>query len=261
MTASIFVSIAILAAAPAVVPLDRAHAHNDYLHARPLLDALDQGFLSVEADIYLVDGKLLVAHERFLTAKDRTLEALYLDPLRERVKKNGGSVLPGAKRFTLLIDVKSDAESTYAALERVLEGYRDMLEVVRDGRVEPGPVTVVISGERPRATMAAEKVRHAFYDGRLADLESGEPASLILWISESWGARFKWTGEGPFPEEERKELRRIVERAHADGRRVRFWAIPSRPAFWKVLLDEGVDLINADDLQGLSEFLRGMRRF
>ena len=45
-------------------PLTRAHAHNDYLHARPLLDALDHGFCSVEADIYLVDGQLLVAHDR-----------------------------------------------------------------------------------------------------------------------------------------------------------------------------------------------------
>ena len=39
-------------------PLLHGHAHNDYLHPRPLLDALDQGFCSVEADIFLVDGKL-----------------------------------------------------------------------------------------------------------------------------------------------------------------------------------------------------------
>src|SRR5436190_1820266 len=37
--------------------LPNAHAHNDYLHTRPLLDALDQGFCSVEADIHLVNGK------------------------------------------------------------------------------------------------------------------------------------------------------------------------------------------------------------
>ena len=41
-------------------PLWRAHAHNDYEHPRPLLDALDHRFGSVEADIYLVDGQLLV---------------------------------------------------------------------------------------------------------------------------------------------------------------------------------------------------------
>jgi hypothetical protein len=57
------VGVVLVAAAP--VPLTRAHAHNDYLHARPLFDALDHGFCSVEADVWLVDGKLLVA-QRFL---------------------------------------------------------------------------------------------------------------------------------------------------------------------------------------------------
>src|SRR4051794_20826781 len=63
------------------VPLVHAHAHNDYEHPRPLLDALDAGFCSVEADIYLVDGKLLVAHNRKDVRPDRTLQSLYLDPL------------------------------------------------------------------------------------------------------------------------------------------------------------------------------------
>jgi hypothetical protein len=37
-------------------PLTSAHAHNDYEHSRPLLDALDNGFCSVEADIWLTNG-------------------------------------------------------------------------------------------------------------------------------------------------------------------------------------------------------------
>src|SRR6185295_14563982 len=67
-------------------PLPQAHAHNDYEHARPLLDALDHGFCSVEADIWLTPDGLLVAHDRKDLKPARTLEALYLDPLRERVK-------------------------------------------------------------------------------------------------------------------------------------------------------------------------------
>jgi len=65
-------------------PLVNAHAHNDYEHARPLLDALDRGFCSVEADVWLVDGQLLVAHDRGKAKPGRTLQALYLDPLRAR---------------------------------------------------------------------------------------------------------------------------------------------------------------------------------
>ena len=66
----------------AVSPLPRAHAHNDYQHTRPLLDALNQGFCSVEADIYLVEGQLLVGHDRDELSTERTLQSLYLEPLR-----------------------------------------------------------------------------------------------------------------------------------------------------------------------------------
>ena len=52
-----------------VEPLERAHAHNDYEHERPLLDALDHGFCSVEADIVLSEGELLVAHHPWLVRK------------------------------------------------------------------------------------------------------------------------------------------------------------------------------------------------
>src|SRR5215207_8092712 len=98
----------------AVPPLRRAHAHNDYWHGRPLLDALDRGFRSVEADVSLVDGALLVGHEPKELRPERTLEALYLAPLRERVEKNGGRVYPGDRDFFLLVDVKSEAGPTYA---------------------------------------------------------------------------------------------------------------------------------------------------
>ena len=88
----------------AVVPLMQAHAHNDYRHASPLHDALAHGFTSVEADIFLVDDDLYVAHDRRDITPERTLRALYLDPLRERVRKNGGKVYRGGPQVTLLID-------------------------------------------------------------------------------------------------------------------------------------------------------------
>ncbi len=57
-----------------------AHAHNDYVHTHPLFDALTNGFCSVEADIYLTNGQLLVAHTLEKTQPGRTLQSLYLDP-------------------------------------------------------------------------------------------------------------------------------------------------------------------------------------
>ncbi len=236
-------------------PLLRAHAHNDYLHKRPLFDALDQGFCSVEADIYLVDGKLLVAHERYATKPERTLQALYLEPLREQVKKNGGRVYPGGPEVTLLIDVKSDWHTTYPALRVVLEQYADVLTSFRDGAKQTNAITAIISGDRSLKMFEGEKVRYAAYDGQLSDLDSDEPAQLIPWISSSWSATFKWTGAGEMPAEEKQKLAQIVSQAHQHGRRVRFWGAPDNARFWREMVANGVDLINTDDLEGAQRFL------
>ncbi|UCC64303.1 MAG: phosphatidylinositol-specific phospholipase C/glycerophosphodiester phosphodiesterase family protein [Anaerolineae bacterium] len=243
-----------------LVPLLRAHAHNDYEHDRPLFDALDRGFTSVEADVYLVDGGLLVAHDVEDVQEDLTLQSLYLDPLRKRVRQNGGRVYPDGPGFTLLVDVKSEAEPTYGALRRVVKGYEEILTTFGPDGQRDGAVTVIISGNRPRGMMAGEAVRYAACDGRLEDLDSGDPAALIPLISDKWAEHFEWQGQGAMPDEERQKLRDIVETAHAQGRRVRFWATPdrrsrAREAVWQALLAAGVDLINTDDLEGLRAFL------
>src|SRR5438105_6300377 len=91
-----------------VVPLRHAHAHNDYEHKRPLFDALDHGFCSVEADVFLVRGALLVGHTQLDLQPERTLEKLYLDPLRARIKANGGQVYKNGPTIWLLVDVKTE---------------------------------------------------------------------------------------------------------------------------------------------------------
>jgi Glycerophosphoryl diester phosphodiesterase family len=238
-----------------VTPLRHAHAHNDYEHKRPLLDALEHGFCSVEADVFLVGDRLLVGHERKDLRPERTLETLYLDPLRERAKANGGRVYPGGPAVYLLIDVKTEAGATYAALDKVLARYADQLSVTRHGKFEPGAVTAVVSGNRAPEAMAAQKVRYAGYDGRPADLDKTIPADLMPWISAAWGSLFRWQGEGVMPEMERARLREFVGKAHGHGRLVRFWATPEKPVVWKELRAAGVDLINTDKLAELRRFL------
>ncbi len=240
----------------AAAPLPQAHAHNDYLHERPLLDALAHGFASVEADIHLVDGRLLVAHDPKDVRPERTLEALYLDPLCERVRANGGRVWRSGPELTLLIDIKTKGEETFRALRETLNRYEEMLTSLKDGKLEVRAVRAIISGERPRALIAADPRQLAAFDGRLADIESTEPAHFMPLISDNWRNHFAWRGEGPFPAEEKEKLRRIVTQAHQRGRRVRFWATPEAPTVWKELLDAGADCINTDDLAGLERFLR-----
>ncbi|MET9826788.1 phosphatidylinositol-specific phospholipase C/glycerophosphodiester phosphodiesterase family protein [Streptomyces sp. NPDC006349] len=247
-------------------PLWRAHAHNDYEHPRPLLDALDHRFGSVEADIYLVDGQLLVAHDPEDLDPSRTLESLYLDPLAARVRAGRGRVYRHDRgSLQLLIDIKTEGGPTYRELDRRLRRYRHLFTSYAHGRVHRGAVTAVISGDRAaRAPMEAQRTRLAFYDGRLTDLGSTAPASFVPLVSDNWTLNFGWQGVGAFPAAERRRLRDIVGAAHARGQRVRFWATPdvagpARDAVWAELLAAGVDHLNTDDLAGLEAFLETHR--
>ena len=236
-------------------PLTRAHSHNDYEHRRPLFDALGQGFCGVEADIWRVGDRLLVAHERSQVREDRTLEALYLAPLAERARTNGGAIHPGASEFTLLIDVKADPAGSYALLAPLLERYRSILTRFTETNRTPGAVTVILSGARPIEQVKAQPVRWCAIDGRLPALESNPSPHLVPLVSDSWRPTFPVQIDAPLNSGDRERLRSLVRKAHEQGRRIRFWGARDNPVVWREQFDAGVDLINTDKLEGLREFL------
>lgn len=242
-------------AAEAVVPLEKAHSHNDYLRAHPLFDALDAGFCSVEADIFLVNGELLVAHHPEEVKPGMTLQKMYLDPLLDRVRKNQGKVYPNGPVVTLLIDFKTKPEDTWPKLREVLDQYKEMLTVFKNDAVEPRAVSVILTGDSPRAQLQAEPARLAAIDGRLADIEAAPSPYLVPLISENWPVAFKWFGKGAMPEPERAKLRDLVNKAHAHGQRIRFYGTPQSPAFWDELYDAGIDLLNGDIPLKLRDYL------
>lgn len=238
--------------------LTRAHAHNDYQHARPLLDALERGYGSIEADVWLVGGHLLVAHARDSVVADRTLERLYLAPLRDALAHDTSGRYTATAPLVLLIDVKSNAESTYAVLDPLLRRYDDVFTSFDGDRATARPVLAVLSGNRPIATVRAAHARLVALDGRLSDLadRAAPSASVMPLVSASWDDVTKWRGAGPMPPKARAAVARAVARAHAQGRRLRYWGTPDDERVWRALYDAGVDLLNADDLDRLARFLQ-----
>ena len=249
----------------------RTHAHNDYEHPHPLFDALRQGFVSVEADVYLVGNDLRVSHD---VTKDwaavPTLQDAYLSPLRDLVRRrhNGGVYADGTPLF-LLVDIKTDAGPTYARLHEILAEYQaatpgmfTAYTVGRDGRAaaKPGAITVVVSGNRPREAMKKQATRLAGYDGRLADVGGGDDGAFMPWVSDNWNnvltGEAAWDGTGEPSAAAREKLKALAARVHAERKLLRLWNLPKdAPAVWGVLWESGVDLINTDDLAGLAAFV------
>jgi hypothetical protein len=238
--------------------MSNAFAHNDYQHKRPLLDALNWGVANIEADIFLYKNKLVVAHVMPFFRTDKTLEKLYFKPLLDRITEHKNIYSGYTEPVVLMIDIKSDADKTYTKLKELLVKYQSILTRYDNGVTTPGAVTVVISGNKPYKLMAAETFRLAFIDD---DLKKGwisnqisEIKELCLMASSKFSRITKWDGKKPISDKEKKKLCLYIDKAHAEGKKVRLWAIPQDPVVWNTLMDCGVDLINSDNLEGMSTY-------
>lgn len=237
-----------------------AHSHNDYEHERPLFDALECNFKSVEADVYLVGDSLFVSHNSEDIKPGRTLRQLYLEPLKKQISKNNGSVYGNGEEVVLFIDIKDDGLKTYQLLHKILEDYKSDLTVFENGIKKQGNIMVVVSGNRPFDFMKSQKIRYAGYDGRIEDIDSDIPAALMPIVSDNWVKCFKWNGTGKMPESEKQKLGDYANKAKSKGYILRFWNTPNqtpeqRTAVWKELKNSGVGLIGADNLKELQNFL------
>jgi hypothetical protein len=236
-----------------------AHSHNDYEHEKPLFDALECNFKSIEADVYTVGDSLYVAHDFDKIKPGRTLHQLYLEPLKNEIEKNKGSVYGNGEDVILFIDIKDDGLKTYQLLHKILEGYKKDLTVFENGVKKPGKITVVVSGNRPFEFMKSQKIRYAGYDGRIEDLNSDISSDLMTVVSDNWAKCFKWDGKSKMHENEKQKLIEFVKIAKSKGYILRFWNTPNqtaeqRIAVWTELKNVGVGLIGADNLEELKQF-------
>jgi hypothetical protein len=231
-------------------PHPNAHAHNDYEHDRPLKEALQSGFTSVEADVHLHQGKLLVGHT-LVTRHSPSLESLYFIPLDSILKVKGGRIYPNFQDpFYLMIDIKTSGETTYAAIGEVLRNHPSLL-----CKNNHCAVKIFLSGNRPVETMLKEGYKGIGIDGRPEDLGKGYSAEMMPVISDNYTKWSGWDAKSAPAAKDLDRIRKLSEEVHNEGKRLRLWAIPDNETAWKALQEAGVDIINTDHLKELDAFL------
>ncbi|GGI29079.1 hypothetical protein GCM10008119_35840 [Pedobacter mendelii] len=228
------------------------HSHNDYHQDIPLLQAYYSGMGSIEADVFLKDGALFVAHESSEIRAGRTLRELYLSPLVSLFGQNNKHAFKNADRkLQLVIDIKQDHINV---LKKLIDELKDFGDIF-DASSNPNAIKIVISGDMPVPSNFKNWPDYIYFDGRPEIKYAPDELKHVAMISQDIKKYSVWNGKGvPTPTDFTK-LNKIVSDAHNLGKPFRFWATADNPNTWIVLERLGVDWINTDHPTQLDDFL------
>lgn len=224
-------------------------AHNDYVQPVPFYVAYGQQAGYIEADVFLVQGKLLVAHTDKELDPRKTLEDLYLKPLNEQVGKNKGAAYADpARTLTLMIDLKSEGLTTLRQLVLELKKYPKLI-VAKN-------LMVTVSGSMPEPARWKEFPAFIHFDGRPGVAYTPEQLGRVALISTSFADLIKWNGKATLAAADRAKIEALQKEAHDKGKKLRFWATPDFSAAWLGLMDLKIDILNTDHVSELNAFLK-----
>ena len=201
----------------------------------------------------------------------RTLESLYINPILDVLQRenpvtkfvpspthNGVFDTDSGQTLYLFIDLKTEGESTWPVVVEALGPLRDagFLTTWNGTGITKGAVTVIGTGNTPLDQIQPVSQRDYFFDANLALLNSTQ-SNITASVSPIASTQFsKYIGEvegSALNDTQLQILRGHLQVAKEKGIEGRYWDTPAYPistrnGVWKTLIEEGVGLLNADDL-------------
>lgn len=227
------------------------HSHNDYHQNIPLLTAYYAGMGSIEADVFLKNGVLYVAHDTSEITAEATLKALYLEPLAKFYQKNGNQPYADAKmKLQLVVDIKEDYPSVLVQLIKELEAYPGVF----NSQVNSNAIRIVISGDMPKPDDFRNYPNYLSFDGRPHVNYTADQLKRIAMISDDLKNYTSWNGKGNPTPADLQKMKTLIDHAHSQNKPFRFWATQDSPNTWIVLERLGADWINTDQPGKLKDF-------
>ena len=143
------------------------------MHKHPLFDALGYGYKSIEIDVWLHNGKLVVDHDGIGLDHKKDIEELYLKPISERVKDHHGWVYDGDSTPTVfMVEFKNDGEACYVKLKELIEKYKGLF---CDRMGKGGPIKLLITGNKPWRTLLKGSEQYVTGDGDINQSADAAP--------------------------------------------------------------------------------------
>lgn len=253
------------------------HSHNDYWRDLPVYTALSVGCISIEADVWLVNGTLYIGHELSALQPARTFDSLYIQPILNilyrqnpttrfingSTTKNGVFDTSSSQILYLFVDLKTDGETTWPYVLSALEPLRSAgyLTTTNGTGITSGPVTIIGTGNTPLEHILNNTHRDYFYDAPLATLSQyTNITSLVSPIaSTDYEANIGSPNGTTFNATQIDSMVSQINEAKRRGIAARYWNTPGWPistrnAVWAKVLELGAGLLNADAVADAAGF-------
>ena len=227
------------------------HSHNDYAGALPFYEAYSNEAGVIEADVFLVNNELIVAHTAKEITSHNTLKSLYLEPLSAKLKMLEGKAYQSNKPLILMIDVKSEADAT---LKLIGEQLKDFPEIISNKNIK-----VVISGNRPSVDKWTSYPDFVYFDGRLNETYSASELARVEMISEDLHKITVWNGKGVLTQADLEKIQETIKKVHDQNKKVRFWATQDNVNSWMTFMNLKVDFIGTDNVPALTQFIKNIK--
>lgn len=230
---------------PVHYTVENAHAHNDYEHNVPFLQAYHLGFGSIEADVILEKDTLYVGHNpKDIFTRPLYFERDYIAPLNVALQTKKDD----QRKVILLIDLKTEAISTLNSVISIIEKYPLLTHT--------SAVQFVITGNQPQPSDFEKYPPYIYFDGNINNPGHIQHLNRIGMFSDNFRKYSQWKGKGKIPEAEKKALSEVIEKVHDLHKRIRFWGCPDNPHTWKVFMKLKIDYLNTDHIEELAAFLK-----
>ena len=220
------------------------HSHNDYEQERPFFEAYAEKANIIEVDLYLSKGKLKVCHNREDIETAKTVEEMYLEPIKNLSKK--GEPID----ITLMIDIKDTHQTLFKLFELLDNHYKEQLG---DKKLK-----LLVCGDVPNEEELKKYPPYVQFDARLTAEHSAKQLERIGLYSMDFKLFSQWNGKGTMPRQDALAIKQMINKVHAMGKPIRFWGAPDNLNTWKVFTSMHIDVLNTDNIAACSAYVRGI---